>query len=59
MGKKLLELPKFLISDNKANRSELRKGFKITTYFLTKFANSIDKILPFTRSNFMDNILIK
>ena len=54
--KKLLELPKFLISDNKANRSELRKGFKITTYFLTKFANSIDKILPFTRSNFMDNI---
>ena len=57
--KKLLELPKFLISDNKANKSELRKGFKITTYFLTKFANSIDKILPFTRSNFMDNILIK
>ena len=57
--KKLLELPKFLISDNKANRSELRKGFKITTYFLNKFANSIDKILPFTRSNFMDNILIK
>lgn len=57
--KKLLELPKFLISDNKADRSELRKGFKITTYFLTKFANSIDKILPFTRSNFMDNILIK
>jgi len=55
----LLELPKFLISDNKANRSELRKGFKITTYFLTKFAISIDKILPFTRSNFMDNILIK
>ena len=54
--KKLLELPKFLISDNKANRSELRKGFKITTYFLTKFANSIDKILPFTRSNFIDNI---
>ena len=30
MGKKLLELPKFLISDNKANRSELSKGFKIT-----------------------------
>ena len=57
--KKLLELPKFLISDNKANRSELRKGFKITTYFLTKFANSINKILPFTRSNFVDNILIK
>ena len=57
--KKLLELPKFLISDNKANKSELSKGFKITTYFLTKFANSIDKILPFTRSNFMDNILIK
>ena len=57
--KKLLELPKFIISDSKANRPELRKGFKITTYFLTKFANSIDKILPFTRSNFMDNILIK
>ena len=57
--KKLLELPKFLISDNKADGSELRKGFKITTFFLTKFANSIDKILPFTRSNFMDNILIK
>ena len=57
--KKLLELPKFLISENKANKSELRKGFKITTYFLNKFANSIDKILPFTRSNFMDNILIK
>ena len=57
--KKLLELPKFLISDDKANSSELSKGFKITTFFLTKFANSIDKILPFTRSNFMDNILIK
>ena len=57
--KKLLELPKFLISDNKANNSDLSKGFKITTYFLTKFANSIDKILPFTRSNFMDNISIK
>ena len=57
--KKLLELPKFLISDNKANNSDLSKGFIITTYFLTKFANSIDKILPFTRSNFMDNILIK
>ena len=59
MGKKIIELPKFLISEDKANRSELSKGFKITTYFLTKFANSIDKILPFTRSNFMDNILIK
>ena len=57
--KKLLELPKFLISEDKANKSELSKGFKITTYFLTKFANSIDKILPFTRSNFMDNIFIK
>ena len=57
--KKLLELPKFLISENKANRSDLSKGFKITTYFLTKFANSIDKILPFTRSNFVDSILIK
>ena len=57
--KKLLELPKFLISDNKANKSELSKGFKITTYFLTKFANSINKILPFTRGNFMDNISIK
>ena len=57
--KKLLELPKFLISDNKANRSELSKGFKITTYFLNKFANSIDKILPFTRSNFMDSIFNK
>ena len=57
--KKLLELPKFLISENKANRSDLSKGFKITTYFLTKFANSIDKILAFTRSNFVDSILIK
>ena len=58
-AKKLLELPKFLISDNRANRSELSKGFKITTYFLTKFANSVNKTLPFTRSNFMDSILIK
>ena len=57
--KKLLELPIFLISDMRANQSELKKGFKITTHFLTKFANSIDKILPFTRSNFMDNILMK
>jgi DNA repair protein RecO (recombination protein O) len=57
--KKLLELPKFLISDNKASNYDLIKGFKITTYFLTKFANSIDKILPFTRSNFVDNILNK
>ena len=56
--KKLLELPKFLILNNKANKYESSQGFKITTYFLTKFANSIDKILPFTRSNFIDNILI-
>ena len=52
-------IPNFLIVDKKANKSELIKGFKITTHFLTKFANSIDKILPFTRSNFMDNILNK
>ena len=57
--KKLLDLPKFLIADEKADKLELSKGFKITTYFLTKFAASIDKTLPFTRSNFMDNILIK
>ena len=57
--KKLLKLPNFLIVDKKANKSELIKGFKITTHFLTKFANSIDKILPFTRSNFIDNILNK
>ena len=56
---KLLELPNFLISDTKANDSELSKGFRITTHFLTKFANSIGKILPFTRSNFIDNILFK
>ena len=57
--KKLFELPNFLIADMKADQSELCKGFKITTHFLTKFSNSIDKILPFTRSNFMDNISIK
>ena len=55
--KKLFELPNFLIEDKRANDLELIKGFKITTHFLTKFANSIDKTLPFTRSNFMDNIL--
>ena len=54
---KLLELPNFLIADTRATKSELGQGFKITTHFLTKFANSIGKILPFTRSNFMDNII--
>lgn len=55
--KKLLELPNFLTTYNKAEKEELLKGFKITSHFLEKFANSIDKTLPFTRSYFIDNIL--
>ena len=53
----LLRLPKFLISQDKASKSQLIDGFKITTTFLRKFSNSINKTLPFTRSNFIDNIL--
>ena len=55
---KLFRLPNFLISNKKANNADLNEGFKITSHFLTKFANSIDKTLPFTRTNFIDNILI-
>ena len=56
---KLFNLPNFLISDKKASNLDLNEGFKITSHFLTKFANSIDKTLPFTRTNFIDNILNK
>ena len=55
----LLRLPKFLISQDKASKSQLIDGFKITTTFLRKFSNSINKTLPFTRSNFIDSILTK
>ena len=55
---KLFILPNFLISNSKASNMDLNEGFKITSHFLIKFANSIDKTLPFTRTNFIDNILI-
>ncbi len=55
---KLFNLPNFLTSNKKASNLDLSEGFKITSHFLTKFANSIDKTLPFTRTNFIDNILI-
>ena len=55
---KLFNLPNFLISDKKASNLDLNEGFKITSHFLIKFANSIDKTLPFTRTSFIDNILI-
>ena len=54
---KLLKLPAFIISREIAKKNDLIEGFKITSFFLKKFANSIDKTLPFTRSNFIDNIL--
>ncbi len=54
---KLLKLPRFLISQDKASKGQLIDGFRITTTFLRKFSNSINKTLPFTRSNFIDNIL--
>lgn len=56
-NKKLLILPSFLISTGNANKEELINGFKITTMFLKKFSASINKTLPFTRGNFIDNIL--
>ena len=54
---KLLKLPNFLISQENANKDQIIEGLEITSLFLKKFANSINKTLPFTRSNFIDNIL--
>jgi len=54
---RLFILPKFLISENKATLQDIKNGFKITTFFLKKFSISINKILPFTRDDFIDRIL--
>ena len=54
---RLFVLPKFLISENKATLQDIKNGFKITTFFLKKFSISINKILPFTRDDFIDRIL--
>ena len=53
---RLFILPKFLISENKATLQDIKNGIKITTYFLKKFSISINKILPFTRDDFIDRI---
>ena len=53
---RLFILPKFLISENRATLQDIKNGIKITTYFLKKFSISINKILPFTRDDFIDRI---
>ena len=54
--KRLFILPEFLVSENKASLQDILNGFIITTYFLKKFSISINKILPFTRDDFIDRI---
>ena len=54
--KKLLPLPAFLISNEEANHEDIKNGLKLTSYFLIKFSNSINKNLPFTRKYFIDSI---
>ena len=57
---KLLLLPDFLINyaDNQiVKKKDLLDGLKITSNFLYKFSLSINKILPFTRRDFIDIIL--
>ena len=56
---KLYIIPNFFLNDKKANKEDLINGFNITSNFLKKFAKSINKTLPFTRSNFIDIILTK
>ena len=56
---KLLTLPSFLISKQKANEEDIIAGLELTSHFLKKFSNSINKTLPFTRNNFIDIILNK
>tara|TARA_Y100001970_G_C14129129_1_gene800662 strand:- start:8 stop:721 length:714 start_codon:yes stop_codon:yes gene_type:complete len=53
---KLLPLPSFLISSNKANTADIKNGLSLTTFFLLKFSKSINKNLPFTRKYFIDSI---
>jgi len=55
--KKLFILPRFFLHDTNAQKKDLIDGLKITSNFLNKFSNSINKILPFTRREFIDNIL--
>ncbi len=54
--RKLLPLPSFLISNDKANYSDIKDGLNLTSYFLIKFSRSINKNLPFTRKYFIDSI---
>ncbi len=54
--KKLLTLPEFLISEKNPNLQNIREGLRLTTFFLIKFAKSINKSLPFTREYFIDSI---
>ena len=54
--KKLLPLPNFLVSIQKPNLQNIKEGLSLTTFFLTKFAKSINKNLPFTRGYFIDSI---
>ena len=54
--KKLLILPEFLISGKNPSLQNIREGLSLTTFFLIKFAKSINKSLPFTREYFIDSI---
>ena len=54
--KKLLPLPNFLVSIQKPKLQNIKEGLNLTTFFLMKFAKSINKKLPFTRGYFIDSI---
>ena len=56
--KRLLPLPDFLNTDKKLEINEILNGLKLSSYFLEKFSNSIERKLPFTRQQFIDNILL-
>lgn len=55
---KLFVLPKFFLLDNEYtdDKSELLKGFKITTFFLNRYVSSIGLELPDVRDRFTNKL---
>ena len=53
---KLLRLPSFLITNSNPNIEDIKLGLKLSENFLHKFAESVNRSLPFARSIFIENI---
>ena len=53
---RLFVLPDFFLLKKNAQLHDIINGLKITTNFLKKFSNSINKKLPFTRDDFINRI---